>query len=186
MVGLVGTSGAGKTTLVNILLGLLPPDRGEVALDGVAITDENARARLRASVSYVPQAPFIADDTLRANIVLGSPADGVDEAKLARAIALAQLEPVVGALPQGLDTGLGERAARLSGGEAQRVGIARALYLDRPILVLDEATSALDGATEEALLRALSSLRSSKAIIAISNSFTPFVPAPRSCPATST
>jgi ATP-binding cassette subfamily C protein len=169
MIGIVGASGAGKTTLVNILLGLLPPDEGTLVLDGVAVADEAARARLRATVSYVPQAPFVADDTLRANITLGAPATAVDEEKLSRALSLAQLAPVVAALPQGLETGLGERAARLSGGEAQRIGIARALYLDRPILVLDEATSALDQSTEANLLSAIAGVRAEKAIIAISH-----------------
>jgi ATP-binding cassette subfamily C protein len=169
MIGMVGQSGAGKTTLVNLLLGLLTPDEGVLLLDGEAVTDEASRARLRATVAYVAQAPFVADDTLRANITLGARAGTVDQARLAAAVEAAQLAPVVAALPDGLDTVLGERAARLSGGEAQRVGIARALYLDRPILVLDEATSALDSVTEAALLAALAPLRAEKAIIAISH-----------------
>lgn len=169
MIGIVGTSGSGKTTLVNILLGLVPQNSGALTLDGVPVADEAARERLRATVAYVPQAPFIADDTLRANIVLGAAADEVNEERLSRAIELAQLASVVEALPHGLETGLGERAARLSGGEAQRIGIARAIYLDRPILVLDEATSALDQATEASLLQALSTLRQEKAIIAVSH-----------------
>jgi len=169
MVGIVGASGAGKTTLVNLLLGLLAPGEGTLSIDGQAVADEAARARLRATVAYVAQAPFVADDTLRANITLGVRAGDVDEARLAEAVAAAQLGPVVAALPDGLETVLGERAARLSGGEAQRVGIARALYLDRPILVLDEATSALDPWTEAALLAALAPLRARKIIIAISH-----------------
>lgn len=167
MIGIVGASGSGKTTLVNMLLGLLPPDVGTILLDGAPISDEAERARLRATVAYVAQSPFIADDTLRANLTLG--AAEVDEARLDDAISRAQLAPVVAALANGLDTGIGERAARLSGGEAQRIGIARALYLGRPILVLDEATSALDQDTEAALLGALRPLRSEKAIIAISH-----------------
>lgn len=167
MIGIVGASGSGKTTLVNMLLGLLPPDEGSVLLDGNAVVDEADRARLRATVSYVAQSPFIADDTLRANLALG--AATIDEARLGEAVRRAQLSPVVAALPGGLDSFIGERAARLSGGEAQRIGIARALYLDRPILVLDEATSALDQETEAALLASLRELRSDKAIIAISH-----------------
>lgn len=169
MIGIVGASGAGKTTLVNMLLGLLPPAEGALLLDGAAVTDEAARARLRATVSYVAQSPFVADDTLRANLTFGTSARPDEDARLGRAVSLAQLSPVVAALPDGLDTTLGERAARLSGGEAQRIGIARALTLDRPILVLDEATSALDQATEAALLAALAGIRAEKAIIAISH-----------------
>ncbi|WP_291298011.1 ABC transporter ATP-binding protein [Elioraea sp.] len=167
MIGIVGASGAGKTTLVNLLLGLLAPAEGTLLLDGAAVTTEGERARLRAAVAYVAQAPFVADDTLRANITLGAAA--LDAARLAEAVRLAQLDALVASLPQGLDTEIGERAARLSGGEAQRIGIARALYLDRPILVLDEATSALDPATEAALLAALGTLRGERAIIAISH-----------------
>lgn len=169
MIGIVGASGAGKTTLVNMLLGLLPPAEGTLLLDGTAVTDEASRARLRATVSYVAQSPFVADDTLRANLTFGAAARPDEAARVARAVSVAQLGPVVAALPDGLDTTLGERAARLSGGEAQRIGIARALTLDRPILVLDEATSALDQATEAALLAALRPLRAEKAIIAISH-----------------
>jgi ATP-binding cassette subfamily C protein len=169
MIGIVGASGAGKTTLVNMLLGLLPPSEGRLLLDGMPVDDEATRARLRATVSYVAQSPFVADDTLRANLTFGTSARLDEDARLGRAVSLAQLGPVVAALPDGLDTTLGERAARLSGGEAQRIGIARALTLDRPILVLDEATSALDQATEAALLAALAELRADKAIIAISH-----------------
>lgn len=167
MIGIVGASGAGKTTLVNLLLGLLAPAEGTLLLDGAAVMTEGERARLRTAVAYVAQAPFVADDTLRANITLGAAAP--DSARLAEAVRLAQLDALVASLPQGLDTEIGERAARLSGGEAQRIGIARALYLNRPILVLDEATSALDPATEASLLTALGTLRAERAIIAISH-----------------
>jgi ATP-binding cassette subfamily C protein len=167
MVGIIGASGAGKTTLVNLLLGLLAPEEGTLRLDGTAVAGEGERARLRTAVAYVAQAPFVADDTLRANITLGAATP--DAQRLATAVRLAQLDALVASLPQGLDTEIGERAARLSGGEAQRIGIARALYLNRPILVLDEATSALDPATEAALLAALAPLRAERAIIAISH-----------------
>lgn len=169
MVGIVGSSGAGKSTLVNLLLGLLEPQSGAILLDGEPVTGEAGRARLRATVAYVPQSVFIADDSLRANITLGRSKGEIDEARLAEAVAAAQLEEVVAALPQGLDTVLGERAARLSGGEAQRVGIARALYLDRPILVLDEATSALDPDTEARLLAALAAAGRARAVISVSH-----------------
>jgi ABC-type multidrug transport system fused ATPase/permease subunit len=167
MIGIVGASGAGKTTLVNLLLGLLAPEKGTLNLDGAAVAGEGERAGLRTAVAYVAQAPFVADDTLRANITLG--AANPDAARLADAVRLAQLAALVAALPRGLDTEIGERAARLSGGEAQRIGIARALFLNRPILVLDEATSALDPATEASLLTALGTLRAERAIIVISH-----------------
>jgi ATP-binding cassette subfamily C protein len=169
MIGLVGASGAGKSTLINMLLGLHAPDSGTILLDGAAVDDEASRARLRATVAYVAQSVFIADDTLRANIALGCHPGEIDAARLAGAIDTAQLAELVGTLPDGLDTPVGERAARLSGGEAQRVGIARALYLARPIIVLDEATSALDAETEKHLMVALAALREEHAIITISH-----------------
>jgi ABC-type multidrug transport system fused ATPase/permease subunit len=169
MVGIVGESGAGKSTLLNLLLGLVPPDGGDVRLDSAPVAGEVARDQLRATVAYVPQHVFIADDTLEANVALGVAVGAIDRARLERAVATAQLSELVASLPRGLATQVGERAARLSGGEAQRIGIARALYLDRPILVLDEATSALDPATEAALLAALAREAARRAVIAVSH-----------------
>ena len=171
MIGIVGPSGAGKTTLVNLLLGLLPVTGGSVRVNGDRIAAPEDVARLHAQVAYVAQSVFIADDTLLHNIVLGERAESVDRARLALALRIARLDALVAELPQGLETGIGERGARLSGGQVQRIGIARAIYLNRPLLVLDEATSALDVDTEREVLAGIGTHLDGKAVIAISHRY---------------
>ena len=168
-IGLIGASGEGKSTLIGLLLGLLPPSEGAVLLNDRPVAGEADIRVLHACVAYVAQAVFIADDTLLANIVLGNRPDQAHPERLAEALRIAQLEELVAELPQGLDTPIGERGARLSGGQVQRVGIARALYLNRPVLVLDEATSALDPDTENRFMAALNGHRAEMAVIAISH-----------------
>ncbi len=153
--GFVGRSGAGKTTLVNLLLGLLDPTEGQVLVDGVPLQDF-AIGDWHRRVGYVPQDAFILDATLRDNITFGEPPS--DERVLA-ALARARLSSLVDGLKAGLDTELGERGRRFSGGQAQRVAIARALYKGCDILLLDEATSALDSITEAEIHESLEPLR---------------------------
>jgi ABC-type multidrug transport system fused ATPase/permease subunit len=166
-VGFIGSSGAGKSTLMNIILGLLTPSSGRVLVDG-----NDVRNSLRAwqkTIGYVPQNVFLVDDSLRRNVAFGLPDDQIDELALKRAINAAQLAPFVASLPAGLDTMVGERGVRLSGGQCQRIGIARALYHDPPVLMLDEASSALDNATEEAVMSAVNALRGSKTVLIIAH-----------------
>jgi ATP-binding cassette subfamily C protein len=165
--GVVGPTGCGKTTLVDVVVGLLEPSAGRVTVDGVDL-----RGRLagwHGQIGYIPQSIFLVDDTLRRNVALGVPDADIDEARVRRAIRLAQLEPFVAELPRGLETYVGERGVRLSGGERQRVGIARALYHDPPLLVLDEATSQLDGKTEAELTRAIEALRGERTLLIIAH-----------------
>lgn len=160
-IGVVGATGAGKTTLIDVVLGLLSPSHGSRFVDGrPAGLDEGPRA------GYVPQTVFVADDTLARNVAFAVDAADVDTVKLHAAIRAAQLAPLVDTWPAGLNTVLGERGARLSGGERQRVGIARALYHDADLLVLDEATSALDSETEAKVLAAIRALRITTIIVA--------------------
>ena len=160
-IGIVGATGAGKTTLVDVLLGLLSPGSGHRLVDGrPAGPDEGPRA------AYVPQTVFVADDTLARNVAFAVDDGRVDPSRLQSAIRAAQLAPLVEPWPDGLDTVLGERGARLSGGERQRVGIARALYHDPDLLVLDEATSALDSVTEARVLDAIRAMRITTVIVA--------------------
>jgi len=165
--GLVGRTGAGKSTLVDLFLGLHPPSRGHITLDGVEL-DGQARSWQR-QLGYVSQHAFFLDDTLRRNVALGLPSEEIDEPRLGRVIAMAQLAQLVDRLPDGLDTLIGEQGVRLSGGERQRVAIARALYRDPAILVFDEATSALDAATEQALWEALAALRGEKTLLVVAH-----------------
>lgn len=165
--GFVGASGAGKSTLVDILLGLLRPDSGHVLVDDADI-QENLRNWQR-QIGYVPQSIFLTDDTLRRNVAFGLADEQIDEGAVWRALRSAQLEEFVKALPQGLEATVGERGVRLSGGQCQRIGIARALYHDPAVLVLDEATSALDNATERSVMQAVSALHGTKTVIVVAH-----------------
>ena len=135
-VGIVGPTGAGKSTLVDVLLGLLPPTSGRVVIDGEALDGHEREWQRR--IGYVSQDVYLLDETLRRNIAFGVPDSAIDEARLGQAIEQARLDEVVAALPQKLDTMVGEDGVRLSGGQRQRVAIARALYHDPPGLFFDE------------------------------------------------
>lgn len=166
-VGIIGRSGAGKSTLADVLLGLVRPQAGKILVDGKDI-HLNPRGWMN-ELAYIPQAVFINDDTLRANVAFGISADRVDESRMASAVTASQLEEVVRALPKGLDTLLGERGVRLSGGQRQRVALARALYHDRQLIVMDEATAALDSETEQEVIRAIQTLHGKKTLIIIAH-----------------
>ncbi|MFM2041842.1 MAG: hypothetical protein RLY86_418 [Pseudomonadota bacterium] len=168
-IGLVGSTGAGKSTLVDIVLGLLTPDRGQVVVDGQDIHAAGHLTAWQRSIGYVPQTIALLDDTIRRNIALGIPDAEIDEAALARAIRTAQLETFIAAQPDGLDAVIGEQGVRVSGGERQRIGIARALYHDPSVLILDEATSALDTRTEKAIIAAVEAAKGERTIIMIAH-----------------
>jgi ATP-binding cassette subfamily C protein len=169
-VAFVGSSGAGKTTMVDLILGLLEPEEGKILLDGVNI-QENLSAWQR-NIGYIPQSIYLADETLRSNIAFGLPGNDIDDAKVMQAVKLAQLETMISRLPDGLDTIIGEHGTRLSGGQRQRVGIARALYHDPKVLIMDEATSALDNITEKQITNAIESLKGERTLIMIAHRLT--------------
>ncbi len=166
-VGIVGTSGAGKSTIVDILLGLLEVQGGGVYADGVDVKT-CYRSFLR-NIGYIPQMIFMLDDTIRRNVAFGVHDEDVDENRVWEVLKEAQLEEFVRKLPQGLDTGIGERGIRLSGGQRQRIGIARALYYDPEVLILDEATSALDNDTEAAIMDSINRLHGRKTLVIIAH-----------------
>ncbi|WP_299357059.1 ABC transporter ATP-binding protein [uncultured Shimia sp.] len=167
--GIVGGTGAGKTTLVNILLGLLTPDRGEVRVDGILISDSNCH-NWQQSLGYVPQEIFLSDNTIAANIAFGLPSDKIDHVIVEQVAKISSLHDFITEdLPQGYNTRVGERGVRLSGGQRQRIGIARALYHNPDILVLDEATSALDNLTERAVMKAVNELENGTTVIKIAH-----------------
>lgn len=166
-VGVVGSTGSGKTTLMDIVLGLLEPTEGRVLVDG-----RDARTDLRAwrrRVGYVPQDVYLTDDTIRRNIALGLADREIDQAAVDRAVEAAQLVDFVASLPERLDTMVGERGVRISGGQRQRIGIARALYANPDVLVMDEATSSLDGETERCVMGAVDRLRGDRTIILVAH-----------------
>lgn len=165
--GLVGPSGSGKSTLVDVMMGLIKPNMGQVLIDGVDIHEEPWN--FSNTFGYVPQDIFLLDDTIRQNIGFGIPEGDLDEGRLRRSLAAAQLNQFTSQLPNGLDTIVGDRGSRLSGGQKQRLGIARALYHNPCIIVLDEATSALDNETEEAVVDAIRGLKGSVTTFSIAH-----------------
>ncbi len=163
---LVGPSGAGKSTLTALLMRFYDPDSGCIRLDAMT-TREIAPASLMRRIAAVEQEAHLFRDSLRANLLLGNPE--ADEAQLAAAITAARLDETIAALPEGLETILGEGGKTLSGGEKQRIAIARAILKDAPVLVLDEATSAMDPLNEQAIQAALATLRRGRTTIAIAH-----------------
>ena len=171
-VGIVGSTGSGKTTTLDILLGLLDPSSGCLLVDGVPVTGDNRR-RWQRSIGYVPQQIMLIDDSVRKNIAFGVTESLIDMGRVIQAARLAHLHDFIQSeLPQGYETGIGERGVRLSGGQRQRIGIARALYHDPAVLVLDEATSALDNMTEAVIMEALSTLSRQKTILMVAHRLT--------------
>ncbi len=166
-VGIVGTSGAGKTTVVDIMLGLLSLQSGQILADGTEVR-EHYHSWLK-NIGYIPQTIFMIDSTIRKNVAFGYGDEEIDDEKVWRALKEAQLDGFVRGLPEGLDTSIGERGIRISGGQRQRIGIARALFEDPEVLVLDEATSALDNETEAAIMDSINRLHGRKTLIIIAH-----------------
>ncbi len=176
-VGFVGASGAGKTTLADMILGLLPTQTGAIYMDGTDI--RKIPGTWSRTIGYVPQSVYLTDDTIRNNVAFGIDEESIDDRAVWDALEQAQLKKFVEELPGGLDTIVGERGVKFSGGQRQRVAIARALYYDPDILVLDEATSALDNETESAVMEAIESLQGHKTLIIVAHRLTTI----RSCDA---
>ncbi len=171
-VAFVGSTGAGKTTIANIILGLLGPDSGKIIIDGVELTEENLTSWQR-NLGYIPQDIYLQDDTVKNNITFGIPSSKVDMDALIRAARIANIHDfIVEQLPLKYETVVGEKGVRLSGGQRQRIGIARAVYHNPGVLVLDEATSALDGATEMEVFKAIENIAKTKTLIIIAHRLT--------------
>ena len=166
-IGIVGVSGSGKTTVVDIILGLLNPQSGEVLIDGMLLKENYGQ--WLSCIGYIPQMIFMLDDTIRANVAFGISPEKVEEEKVLKALEEAQLRDFVEKLPDGLDTRIGERGIRLSGGQRQRIGIARALYPNPELLFFDEATSALDMETETAIMESINRLHGRKTLVIIAH-----------------
>ena len=161
-VAIVGVSGSGKSTLTSLLARVWDPADGAVLLGGVDVR-RLPLAEVRRRIAIVDQRPFVFGRSVRENLLLGAP--DASEEELARALHVAALDEVVSSLPQGLDTPLRERGSRLSGGQLQRLAIARALVTDPDVLVLDESTGALDAATERTVRERLAQWRDGRRTI---------------------
>ncbi|WP_062816425.1 ABC transporter ATP-binding protein [Alcanivorax sp. NBRC 102024] len=168
VIGLVGASGSGKSTAIDMLLGLILPDSGEVLIDGKPLANDDKRA-WQNSIGFVPQSIFLSDSSIAENIAFGIPKENINKEKVKKAASMAHLDELLDELPEGLQTRVGERGVQLSGGQRQRIGIARALYDDADILVMDEATSALDGITEKYIMDAIHDLSGKKTIVMIAH-----------------
>lgn len=166
-VAFVGSTGSGKTTLINLILGLFEPEQGSIEIDGADVF-ANLK-QWRANIGYIPQTIFLLDDTIRANIAFGLKPEEVDEERVKTVVEAAQLTELLASSEKGLDTIVGERGARISGGQRQRIGLARALYNDPAVLIMDEATSALDNQTESLVMQALEGLKGERTFIMIAH-----------------
>lgn len=169
-IGIIGSSGGGKTTLIDVLLGLLIPEQGTVEMDGmdIRVLDED----WNRNVGYVPQNVYLIDNNVRANIAFGIPCEEIDDKQVWAALEMAQLADFIRGLPEQLDTVVGERGIKFSGGQRQRLAIARALYGNPAILVFDEATAALDRDTEKTLMEAIDMLQGEKTLIIVAHRLT--------------
>lgn len=163
---LVGPGGAGKSTLVALMLRFLEPRRGRILLDGRPLDADSPEA-WRTRVAWVPQSPHLIHASLADNLRLARP--GASPSDLARALRAAALEDVVAALPRGMDTPIGERGQRLSGGQAQRLALARAFLKDAPFLILDEPTSQVDPDLEETLQASTAALLHGRTALVIAH-----------------
>jgi len=165
-IALIGKSGSGKTTVVNLLLRTLDPQSGEILFDGVSELDLDLEW-IREQIGLVPQDPFLFYGTIRDNLTMAKE-DATDD-ELMAAITAAELKDFVDASPDGLETRVGDQGMALSGGQAQRLAIARALLKDAPLVILDEPTSQIDVETEALLNRALERLCANKTVLLIAH-----------------
>ena len=166
LTAIIGPSGSGKTTIVDMVTGLMEPQQGKITIDDVNIRDINHR-KWQAMIGYVPQELFLFNDTIRSNITLKD--QSISDEQVLRSLAWCDAATFVEALPDKLDTIIGERGTKLSGGQRQRLMIARALVRDPKLLILDEATTALDPQTEKALCKTIKQIAQNITILAISH-----------------
>ncbi len=168
-IGIVGKTGSGKTTLLDLFLGLLKPSRGKILIDGRDHTFDLNQANWHKKIGYVAQNVTLIDDTIKNNIALGTIEKEIDNEQIATVIKKANLLEFITNLPDGIETMVGEKGIKLSGGQIQRIGIARAIYLNPDILCFDEATSALDYDTENEILKTILSVKKNKTVIIIAH-----------------
>jgi ABC-type multidrug transport system fused ATPase/permease subunit len=167
ILGIAGASGAGKSTLLDLIIGVLEPTSGTVTISNFA--PAQAINHWPGAIAYIPQEVTLAMATIRENIALGFPPTEIDDARIFESLDQAQLLEFVSSLPHGLDTLIGEGGLKISGGERQRIGIARALYTNPKLLILDEATSALDGETESNIIEAIYGLRGKVTMVLVAH-----------------
>jgi len=167
-IGVVGKNGAGKSTILDLIAGLIAPTQGEVLIDGRVLQPADIR-HWRAQVNYVIQKPHLIADSVLHNITLGLRDEEVDQKRLLEVLELSKLDQIIGHLAQGIETPVGSGGTKVSGGQAQRIVLARALYQARPILLLDEATRAIDAATEAEIMGKIATMRGERTIVIVTH-----------------
>jgi ATP-binding cassette, subfamily B, bacterial PglK len=165
--GIIGKSGSGKSTLIDVITGILKPTNGDILADNISVL--NSIKPWRRNFGYVPQDTYLSDDTIKENIAFGVKSEDINIEKILKIINQLDLKNLIDNLPKGLDTLAGDYGSRLSGGEKQRIGIARALYFDPKILLLDESTSSLDTVSENKILSLVEGLKKKITILIISH-----------------
>lgn len=170
MIGLIGPSGAGKSTIVSLLTGLYTPSSGRILVDGREL-DDSLRSGWMRGIGYVPQSPFLLNGSLAENIAFSQWGQKIDRQRVEECCRMAAMD-FLDDLEDGIDTIIGERGVRLSGGQLQRVSIARALYGRPQLIIFDEATSALDGATEQAIQKTIEGLKKYTTVVIIAHRLT--------------
>ena len=166
-IGIIGETGSGKSTLINLFTGLLRPSEGKIEVDELNIFSN--LSEWHKKIGYVPQSIYLTDDTVRKNIAFGLRENDIDDDLIKQAVEKASLSEFLKNLPNGLDTIVGEKGIRISGGQQQRIGIARALYRNPEILILDEATSSLDNLTEKKIMDSIHFLKRKKTLIVVTH-----------------
>ncbi len=170
-IGFIGITGSGKSSLLDIIMGLLSPTEGNLEIDAEPITASNNRA-WQAHIAHVPQSIFLADSTIEENIAFGVPKGTINHEQVKQAAEQAQIADIIETWPKKYKTYVGERGIRLSGGQRQRIGIARALYKQADVIIFDEATSALDNETEQAVMQSIETLSQDLTILIIAHRLT--------------
>jgi ABC-type multidrug transport system fused ATPase/permease subunit len=165
--GLIGPSGAGKTTLVDLILGIITPDTGRVNINN--LSPVSAINKWPGAISYVPQDTIIINGTIKENVALGYVGNDIEDQRVHESLRIAQLSDYINELPDGINSYVGDRGVRISGGQRQRLGIARAMFTKPSLLVLDEATSSLDGITESYISESIQSMRGDVTVIMIAH-----------------
>tara|TARA_B100001057_G_scaffold472930_1_gene536758 strand:+ start:8521 stop:10248 length:1728 start_codon:yes stop_codon:yes gene_type:complete len=167
IIGLVGKTGSGKSTLVKIIMSLIEPTNGEIQVDGNQL--KNIKHKWQKNFAYIPQNFYILDDTILENILFGEDKDNINYDLLSKALKFASLDKFIDDLPEKLNTVVGPNGKKLSGGQSQRLAIARAIYQNTNLLVFDEATNSLDEKTEDEILNKIYQLKGSKTVIIITH-----------------
>ena len=167
-IGIIGRTGCGKSTFLDLLMGLLTPSDGSMIVDGVQLSPNNISS-WKKNIAHVPQSIYLSDTSIMENIAFGLPANKIDINRAIEAAKFARIFDDIEALPVKFETKVGERGVRLSGGQRQRIGLARAFYKNAPVVILDEATSALDSDTELAVMEAFDGLASNTTILIVAH-----------------